>query len=662
MDKYKVGGRLKHYLRLLIVLIICFGVNVYADTTYIRGNITKGTSKVTVRTCASSSCGALKSDTNTNISISYPEMFEVLGEENGFYKISLQFNSYYYIGYISKGTSSKDYVETKTFTITDGVINELLTLGFPQSYAEKLAKLKVSHPEWVFVPYKVNATWDEVIAGETKYISTNLINGTNTSLRNTEDGAYVDGKWTEFAGGGWYSASKQTVKYFVDPRNFLNDGHVFMFEVLNFDKDIQTNELLQSLLNGSFMSGNGFYYNDKNEKVDISYAEIFKTAGEKNEISSVHLISRVIQEQGLNGSALSSGDNSEHPGYYNFFNINANGKTTREVIHNGLAYAKKKEWNSPLSSIIGGAALLNNYIKYGQNTLYLQKFDFAGDNYYTNQYMQNIRAPYSESYTAYSAYAKNNFLDIKFTFSIPVFKGVMPDKTSLDIKYNEDSSLSMLSVTSCNLNPSFTSSAYNYTCYVDKKIDSITVNASPTASTSTVKGTGKFDLNNDVNTFEIIVKSAAGTTSTYKITVNKVEEVVLTPDEILAKMQISNKGGYISGFDLGSDANSFNKLLNSVYPKAVSEIPENKILHTGMNVKITSGISSNYTVVIYGDNNGDGVIDILDLLKIQKHLLGVNKLKDAYFNASDVNKDGLIDIIDLLKMRKHILNVNKIEQ
>ena len=653
---------MKHYLKFIIVLAICLGTNVFADTTYIRGQITKGTSKVTVRTCASSSCGAVKSDTNSNIAISYPEMFEVLGEENGFYKISLQFNSYYYTGYISKGTSSKAYVETKTFKVTNGDINQMLTLGFPKSYAEKLAKLKVSHPNWQFVPYKVNATWDEVIAGETKYISTNLINGSNTSLRNTEDGAYVNGKWTEFAGGGWYSASKQTVKYFVDPRNFLNDGHVFMFEVLNFDSSVQTTELLQSLLNGTFMSGNAFYYNDKNEKVNISYAQTFRDAGEKNQISSVHLISRVIQEQGSNGSSLSSGDNSEYPGYYNFFNINANGKTTSEVIHNGLAYAKKKGWNSPYKAIIGGASLLNDYIKYGQNTLYLQKFDFAGDTYYSTQYMQNVRAPYSESYTAYSAYVKNNSLDIKFTFSVPVFKGTMPDKTSLDIKYNEDSSLSKLSVTSCNLNPSFTSSAYNYTCYVDKKIDNITVNASPTASTSTVKGTGKFDLNKDVTVLEIIVTSAAGTTSTYKITVNKVDEVVITPDEILAKMQISNKGGYISGFDLGSDANSFNKLLNSVYPKAVSQISENKVLYTGMNIKITSGITSNYTVVIYGDNNGDGVIDILDLLKIQKHLLGVNKLKNAYLYASDINKDGNVDIIDLLKIQKHILNVSKIEQ
>ena len=66
---------MKHYLKFIIVLAICLGTNVFADTTYIRGQITKGTSKVTVRTCASSSCKAVKSDTNSNIAISYTDMF-----------------------------------------------------------------------------------------------------------------------------------------------------------------------------------------------------------------------------------------------------------------------------------------------------------------------------------------------------------------------------------------------------------------------------------------------------------------------------------------------------------------------------------------------------------------------------------------------------------
>ena len=81
-----------------------------------------------------------------------------------------------------------------------------------------------------------------------------------------------------------------------------------------------------------------------------------------------------------------------------------------------------------------------------------------------------------------------------------------------------------------------------------------------------------------------------------------------------------------------------------------------------MTLKLTSNGTSDYTIVIYGDNNGDGEIDIVDLLKLQKHILGVNKVTDAYLKASDVNKDGVVDIVDLLKVQKHILNISKIEQ
>ncbi len=81
-----------------------------------------------------------------------------------------------------------------------------------------------------------------------------------------------------------------------------------------------------------------------------------------------------------------------------------------------------------------------------------------------------------------------------------------------------------------------------------------------------------------------------------------------------------------------------------------------------MMLKLTSNGENNYTLVIYGDNNGDGEIDIIDLLKVQKNILGVSKLDEAYLKASDVNKDGLVDIVDLLKVQKHILGVNPIEQ
>lgn len=649
------------FLLLLNLLFTLFIMPVNADTTYKQGIIAKGTSEVSFRSCANKNCAIIKNDNNTGIYLSHPENFEILGEESNFYKIKLQNNGFWYEGYISKGTTEKNYVEVKEVTVLDSDINNYQTLGFPLSYASKLAILKALHPTWEFTIYNVDATWDEVIAGETKYINTNLISGSNTLLRNTEDGAYIDGKYTEFSGGEWYSPSKQVVKYYVDPRNFLNDGHVFMFEVLSFDEKTQTIDAIQSLLNGTFMKDNTFYYNDQNEKQEISYAQTFIDAGKTNKMSSIHLVSRVIQEQGSNGSALSSGDNAEFPGYYNYFNVKANGQTTADVIHNGLAYAKKQNWNSPYASIIGGGNLLKNYVDYGQNTLYLQKFDFAGSTYYTNQYMQNIRAPYSESYTTYKTYVKNGFLESKFLFSIPVFKGSMPELTSLANSFNEDSSLGFLEVVGCNLMPSFNPNAYNYTCYVDKETAKVTVNAISTNSSSTIKGLGDFDLNGDETTIEVTVTSEAKTASTYKINIKK-QDGNVTPDEILSKLQISNDKGYISGFDLGSDAKSLNDLIKFNYPLANSIIDVQDKLSTGMTLKLTSNMESNYTIVIYGDNNGDGIIDIVDLLKTQKHILNVGSLQDAYYKASDVNKDGTVDIVDLLKIQKHILNVNQIEQ
>lgn len=653
---------MKYIKYLLIIIIISFYKSVSADTTYVKGTILKGVNEVTVRSCASTSCGALKSDTNRGIYLSYPETFEIIGEENNFYKIRFQYTGFMYEGYISKGSSSKDYVKREEFVILDSLIDSYVNVGFPISYAKKIAVLKTIHPNWEFVPYSVNASFDEVVAGETKYVNTNLIVGTNTSLRSTEDGAYSDGNWITFE-GGWYAASKQTVKFYLDPRNFLNDGHVFMFEELAFKEDIHTEELIQTILNGTFMEGACYYYDVNNEKVEISYAKTFRESGKVNGVSSVHLAARVIQEQGSKGSALSSGDNSTYPAYYNFFNVGATGKTDQDIINSGLLYAKNKNWNSPYAAIIGGGNILSNYVtKYHQSTIYLQKFDLAGDTYYSTQYQQNVRAPYTESYSAYKSYYDNNLIDTKFLFSIPVFKGDMPEYTTLDINYNEDNTLSSLSVSGCNLMPSFTSSATSYSCNLNKDITSITVNASATNSLAKVSGTGNYDLTEELSKISVSVTSASGNIKNYEITINRVENIIYTPDEVLSKLQFNIKNNYLSGFDYQTDATSLINQITNSYPDTVVNISENKILSTGMILNLKSNGEKKYTLIIYGDNNGDGNIDIIDLLKVQKDILGVNKLSDGYKEASDVNRDGVVDIIDLLKIQKHILGVNKIEQ
>lgn len=69
-----------------------------------------------------------------------------------------------------------------------------------------------------------------------------------------------------------------------------------------------------------------------------------------------------------------------------------------------------------------------------------------------------------------------------------------------------------------------------------------------------------------------------------------------------------------------------------------------------------------YSVVIYGDVNGDGKISALDLLRIQKYLLGTVKLSGAYATAADVTKDGSVKALDLLRIQKHLLGTQSIKQ
>jgi hypothetical protein len=70
-----------------------------------------------------------------------------------------------------------------------------------------------------------------------------------------------------------------------------------------------------------------------------------------------------------------------------------------------------------------------------------------------------------------------------------------------------------------------------------------------------------------------------------------------------------------------------------------------------------------YTFILYGDVNGDGEIDSLDTLILQKHILETKKITGIFLKAANTSKNGEEpSSLDVLKMQKHILEIKYIEQ
>lgn len=665
----------KMVIGLLVVGIVTFGsFSTVNARTYTRGIVSGSNNKIT------NSLGVqLKSDTGGAITLTSPEAVEVLGEEGSKYRIKFMYTGFMYEGLINKSS-----LTVKTYTTDDVYEANLLSAGFPSDYAAKLAVLHAIHPNWRFTPSytgRVNGGMDfnTAVDGEARVIDTNLISGSNTTLRSTADGAYKNGMWTQFSGGGWYAASKQTIAFYMDPRNFLDESHIFMFENLGYNAATQTNDVVDKIIGGTFMNKPFDCITGANECVlgTHYFNDTFMEIGKSRNVSPVHLASRVVQEQGTNGSVLSLGQgrNGEYVGYYNFFNVNANGKTTEDVIMNGLKYAYDKGWNNQYFSIYGGSSLIaNSYIGRGQSTGYYQKFNTIVPSYYSWQYMQNVRAPYSEGYKTYESYYKahsslEDWDSEVYDFLIPIYSN-MGEYTTLDVSRNGDATLKSLSVSDCELNMDFLSSAYSYDCYAINSTNEVKISASATNALASLNNPGTVKLNGSETPINIVVTAVNGQTATYTVNVKRVENDTASPIDILNNVGIKVSGDYISNLEVGSDVSN---IISSVRNKhffasvkiaeANGEVITEGVVKSGQMVDVSNnGVSTTFKVVLYGDANGDGVVDIRDLLGVQKHLVNSKVLDGAYLKTIDINKDNIVDIRDLLLVQKQLVGQYTISQ
>ncbi len=62
------------------------------------------------------------------------------------------------------------------------------------------------------------------------------------------------------------------------------------------------------------------------------------------------------------------------------------------------------------------------------------------------------------------------------------------------------------------------------------------------------------------------------------------------------------------------------------------------------------------TVLMTGDLNGDGDVDIIDVIVLQKYLLNLGKLTPAQAFCADMNEDNTVDIFDLGLLKRMVVN------
>lgn len=65
----------------------------------------------------------------------------------------------------------------------------------------------------------------------------------------------------------------------------------------------------------------------------------------------------------------------------------------------------------------------------------------------------------------------------------------------------------------------------------------------------------------------------------------------------------------------------------------------------------------------YGDINGDGKINIEDILLCQLMILyGEEGFEGGQIQRADANNDGIINALDLIKIRNYILGIGTLER
>ena len=494
----------------------------------------------------------------------------------------------------------KDYVKiTATSYFADSFSDQLA--NFPQSYKSYLNALHKKYPKWIFVADKLTASFDNILSAEYTNVFTKEVEAIKKeSWRSMQSGAY---DWQlgiyHTDNGNWYSASKEAIAAYIDPRNFLNENDIYMFLKQQYDSVTQTKEGLRTVIASSFLA-NGYGGNKD------AYINDIMEAAKQSGVSPYVIAGTIMVEQGNGTSSLISGTYGKYKGYYNFFNFGASGSTNTAVVTSGLEFARKNGWNTRRAAIIGGAKLyVDGYLNVGQDTYFYKDYNvmFAYDYFKASkslhQYAQSVYDACVNASRMKDTYSANK--NSALVFRIPVYSSI-PDKVSqIPAVSDKKNNYYITDMVASGISPAFDKFCFDYKLSVSGNTNikiSLQKGAS-LASSSSIK------LLAGANTVKINIKSETGYINTYTINVTAKKGCTLT-------------------------LNNQDKITEISYGKK-------------------------------GDVNGDRVIDVIDLAVVRLYLLKLKTLSKEALSYGDINSDKVVDVIDLAAMRMHLLGVKIID-
>lgn len=475
---------------------------------------------------------------------------------------------------------------------------ELSKAGFPSSYWGGLCNLKEKHPTWTFQALATNHDWETVIERES-------VCGKNYIHKSYKNEDFFDTTCSKTSPGGYIAPSQKAHAFFMDPRNFFGERYIFQFLDQSYDINLES---VYTPTVESVMKESEFYKYHLNLNNNLTS---YVTSGSKKyEVSPIFIATRIYQELGSGTSLYNlwsgtynkvfNGSSEEEGKYLDYYNFFNFGVSDSCVAQNGTTYCGLNY--AFKNNWKGVETAINGGISQLSNG-YIRKNQFTG-------YLQKFN--------------------------------VLQDDIDKVASHQYQSNIEAPSIESRT-----SYSAYNKYNLMDiNLIFKIPVYKNMNATINNSAG-GAVDDSNNTQTPSTIPIHTIVTSSGYNYTSKYISKIELGTEVAELKGSLESVGGN----------------LTVVIYDAKGNIVTDGVMATGYKVEINNQSSKEtLEAVVKGDTSGDGKINALDLLQVQKNILGTYKLTGAYMEAGDTSSDGKINAMDLLQVQKNILGTYKIEQ